>query len=59
MKIGDGGGNAIDGEDIEVVYLTISEAEHMVLDGNIQRPAGLMFAVQWFLYVHLPKIAAK
>jgi nudix-type nucleoside diphosphatase (YffH/AdpP family) len=35
MKIGDGGGNADEGEDIEVLELSIDEALEMVADGRI------------------------
>jgi nudix-type nucleoside diphosphatase (YffH/AdpP family) len=35
MKIGDGGGNADEGEDIEVLELTIDDALAMITDGRI------------------------
>ena len=35
MRIGDGGGNADEGEDIEVLELPIKEALAMIADGRI------------------------
>jgi len=42
MKIGDGGGNANEGEDIEVLELSIDEALAMIVDGRIMDAKTIM-----------------
>ena len=42
MKIGDGGGNADEGEDIEVLELAIDEALAMISDGRIMDAKTIM-----------------
>jgi nudix-type nucleoside diphosphatase (YffH/AdpP family) len=42
MKIGDGGGNADEGEDIEVLELAIDEALAMIVDGRIMDAKTIM-----------------
>jgi nudix-type nucleoside diphosphatase (YffH/AdpP family) len=42
MKIGDGGGNAEEGEDIEVLELSIDEALAMIADGRIVEGKTIM-----------------
>jgi hypothetical protein len=42
MKIGDGGGNAAVGEDIEVLELSIDEALAMIADGRIMDAKTIM-----------------
>jgi nudix-type nucleoside diphosphatase (YffH/AdpP family) len=42
MKIGDGGGNADEGEDIEVLELSIDEALAMIADGRIMDAKTIM-----------------
>jgi nudix-type nucleoside diphosphatase (YffH/AdpP family) len=46
MKIGDGGGNADEGEDIEVLELSIDEALAMISDGRIMDAKTIML-LQW------------
>ena len=46
MKIGDGGGNANEGEDIEVLELSIDEALAMIVDGRIMDAKTIML-LQW------------
>src|SRR5215813_1077059 len=46
MKIGDGGGNADEGEDIEVLELSIDEALAMIADGRIMDAKTIML-LQW------------
>ena len=46
MKIGDGGGNADEGEDIEVLELEIDEALAMIADGRIMDAKTIML-LQW------------
>ena len=46
MKVSEGGG--IDHEEIEVVYLPLSEAKALIYDENIAKTPGLMFAFMWW-----------
>lgn len=46
MKVSEGGG--IDHEDIEVVYLPVSEANALIYDESIAKTPGLMFAFTWW-----------
>ncbi len=46
MKVSEGGG--IDHEEIEVVYLPLSEAKALIYDENIAKTPGLMFAFMWY-----------
>ena len=46
MKIGDGGGNPDEGEDIEVLELSIDEALAMISDGRIMDAKTIML-LQW------------
>jgi UDP-sugar diphosphatase len=45
-KIGDGGG--VEEEDIDVVYLPVSEAREFIYDSSKVKTTGLMFAFMWF-----------
>jgi len=46
MKVSEGGG--IDHEDIEVVYLPLSESRALIYDESIAKTPGLMFAFMWW-----------
>lgn len=46
MKVSEGGG--VDHEDIEVVYLPVSEAKTLLYDEDIAKTPGLMFAFMWY-----------
>ena len=46
MQIHDGGG--IDDEQIEVIYLPVSEANTFIYDEGIAKSPGLMFAFMWY-----------
>lgn len=46
MKVSEGGG--IDGEQIEVVELPVSEMERFIFDEKIAKTPGLMFAFLWW-----------
>lgn len=48
LQVNDGGG--IEDEDIEVVYIPTNEAKSFILDENISKTPGLMYAFMWFLY---------
>nr|CAD7428882.1 unnamed protein product [Timema monikensis] len=64
MKIGSGklfilsqqgGGNPKEGELIEVVEMSISEATSYMAQDKVQSPGGFMFALMWFFHnkVHI------
>ena len=46
MKVSEGGG--VDHEDIEVVYLSLSDAKTLIYDESIAKTPGLMFAFMWW-----------
>ena len=46
MKVSEGGG--IDHEEIEVIYLPLSEAKALIYDESIAKTPGLMFAFMWW-----------
>ena len=46
MKVSEGGG--VDDEQIEVVYLPVSEAKKLIYDESIAKTPGLMFAFMWY-----------
>nr|CAD7589217.1 unnamed protein product [Timema genevievae] len=55
MKKGPGGGNPKEGELIEVVEMSISEATSYMAQHEVQSPGGFMFALMWFFHnkVHI------
>jgi len=49
MKVSQGGGNAHEGEFIEVVEMKVDECLQDLLHNNaIERSIGLLFALLWF-----------
>ena len=46
MKVSDGGG--VDDEQIEVIFLPVSEAKAFIYDESIAKTPGLMFAFMWY-----------
>ena len=50
MKVSEGGG--VDLEQIEVVYLPVSEAKKLIYDESIAKTPGLMFAFMWYFDKH-------
>ena len=46
MKVSEGGG--VDHEQIEVVYLSLKEAQALIYDESIAKTPGLMFAFMWY-----------
>jgi len=46
MKISEGGG--VDDEQIEVMYLPVSEAKTFIYDESIAKTPGIMFAFMWW-----------
>lgn len=45
-----GGGNAHEGEFIEIFELPVSEIRKFVKDSRIEKPPGLLYSLNWFLY---------
>ena len=50
MKVSEGGG--VDMEQIEVIYLPVSEAKKLIYDESIAKTPGLMFAFMWYFDKH-------
>ena len=49
MKVGQGGGNAHEGEFIEIVEMKVEQCLQNLLHNNtVERSLGLMFALLWF-----------
>lgn len=46
MKCSDGGG--IEDEDIEVIYIPVSEAKRFMFDESYQKTTGVMLSIYWF-----------
>jgi len=46
MKVSEGGG--VDDEQIEVIYLPVSESKAFIYDESIAKTPGLMFAFMWY-----------
>ena len=47
MKVSEGGG--LNDEDIEVIYLSKSEAKTFMFDESYQKTTGVMMAIYWFM----------
>jgi len=47
QRTGSGGGLASEGESIEVLHLTEEESQRMLDDDTIDKPLGLIYALQW------------
>jgi hypothetical protein len=45
-----GGGNADEGEFIEIFELAVNEIRKFVKDPTIDKPPGLLYSLNWFLY---------
>ena len=48
MRVSKGGGLVEEGEMIDVVDIPVSEGMKFVMDDNVNKPVGMMFAVLWF-----------
>jgi len=46
MKVSEGGG--VDDEQIEVIYLPLTEAKTFMYDESVVKTSGLMFAFSWY-----------
>ncbi|XP_070181971.1 uridine diphosphate glucose pyrophosphatase NUDT14-like isoform X1 [Littorina saxatilis] len=55
MKVGTGGGLEEEGELIEVVDMTVVEGRQLILDESVNRPVGMLFALQWFFANKWPR----
>lgn len=49
MKVASGGGNAHEGEQIELQYLPVDQARDFLFDESKPKPPGLLFAFMWWL----------
>jgi UDP-sugar diphosphatase len=47
MRVNDGGG--IDDEEIEVVFIPVNQAKSFIMDEDIAKTPGLMYAFMWYL----------
>lgn len=56
MQLGEGGGNAHEREQIEVVRLPVSEARALIYNENLAKTSGLMFAFYWFFEQFYPQL---
>ena len=54
MKVSSGGGNPEEGEQIEVVEMSIQEIENYMTSQSVFSPGGFLFALQWFLHKKAP-----
>ncbi|XP_013778963.1 uridine diphosphate glucose pyrophosphatase-like isoform X3 [Limulus polyphemus] len=48
MRQHSGGGNTCEGEEIDVVDLTLSEAKALIFNEDVPRPVTLILALMWF-----------
>ena len=48
MKVGAGGGNAEEGELIEIVEIPVTKGREFIMDEKILKPVGVLFAILWF-----------
>merc|ERR1712110_1023075 len=48
-KVGPGGGLVEEGEMINVVEMTVSEAKEYISRDQVDSPIGLLFGIQWYL----------
>ena len=49
MLTSGGGGNPLEGETIDVVYIPVSEARQFLVDSSKKKAVGLCFGFMWFL----------
>ncbi|XP_071495632.1 uridine diphosphate glucose pyrophosphatase NUDT14-like isoform X2 [Diadema antillarum] len=50
MKVSSGGGLREEGEMIEVIELSRSDAMKFIMDESVTKPVGMMFAYMWFFF---------
>ena len=56
MRVSYGGGQANEGEQIEVVELSIKETRNLILDESINREPCLLVALHWFFHEAYPQM---
>lgn len=56
MLVSSGGGNAQEGESIQVVYIPVEESIQVVFDDSISKSPGLCFGFFWFDKYKKPKL---
>jgi len=49
MRVNSGGGNPEEGEEIELIEMSIKEVEDYLSQPSVSSPGGFLFALQWFL----------
>jgi len=49
-KVRDGGGNADEGEFIEIYELPVTQIREFVEDESFEKPLGCSYSLKWFLY---------
>lgn len=59
MQYSDGGGNAHEREQIEVVRLPIQEARALIYNEAIAKTSGLMYAFYWFFEQFYPQLLSE
>lgn len=55
LRVSLGGGNTEEGEDIELVEMSIKEVEDYLSQSTVSSPGGFLFALQWFLANKAPQ----
>jgi len=55
LRVNSGGGNAEEGEEIELVEMSIQEVEDYLSQPSVSSPGSFLFALQWFLSKKAPQ----
>ena len=48
MRVTSGGGNAEEGELIDVVEIPVQQGREFIMDESKNKPVAMMFTMQWF-----------
>lgn len=59
MRIGEGGGQAEEGELIEVVEIPLEDSMKFAYDETLQKTMGVIFSFTWFQDNIAPKLPKK
>ena len=59
MVVGQGGGNSLEDERIDVFHLPIDQVDNFIYDTTKKKSIGLAFALMWFSKTILPGIQAN
>lgn len=57
MRKGAGGGLVCEGEQIEVIEVTVEEVKELLSKSHVQSPPWTLYGMMWFLYQKLPTIS--